>query len=361
MVLSLMTAGVAGASYQLLSIDTLAKIGAGSVAICIGYILTRILFNLLPRPFISDCGDKAVLITGCDSGFGSRLAEELDIHGFQVFAGCLDVNCDGAQELKRKCSDRLHLVQLNVTDSVQIAVAVDYVKASLGQRKLWAVVNNAGVACSSEIEWCPMEVYKQMLDVNALGVVEVTKSFLPFLKQSQGRIVIVTSLSGRVTVPGFTPYSMSKYAAVSFADGLRREMAKWNISVHTIEPSIYRTNISVVEPQIKRLRDYWNKCSYDVRATYGEDYYEDFKTCLENHMSGAKPAYKIHEVIDDLVDAVVGSEPVLRYVPSMDSQLISSTLDWMPMEMQDHVFEKYSPTTPPALVMERNANRRVKR
>lgn len=69
--------------------------------------------------------------------------------------------------------------------------------------ELWAVVNNAGVACSSEIEWCPMEVYKQMLDVNALGVVEVTKSFLPFLKQSQGRIVIVTSLSGESISPFF--------------------------------------------------------------------------------------------------------------------------------------------------------------
>lgn len=103
-----------------------------------------------------------------------------------------------------------------------------------------------------------------------------------------------------------------------------------------------------MEPQIKRLRDYWNKCSYDVRATYGEDYYEDFKvscliinvsiylhrfhghfvdtpqTCLENHMSGAKPAYKIHEVIDDLVDAVVGSEPVV----SIDRmfQVIKSTV-----------------------------------
>ena len=45
---------------------------------------------------------------------------------------------------------------------------------------------------------------------------------------------------GRFTIPGFTPYSMSKYAVVSFADGLRREMAKWNVSVHTIEPSLYK-------------------------------------------------------------------------------------------------------------------------
>lgn len=104
---------------------------------------------------------------------------------------------------------------------------------------------------------------------------------------------------GRVTVPGFTPYAMSKYAVVSFADGLRREIKKWNISVHVVEPTIYRlvlwtdeeeldnwltrrrlvtrTNISVLEPQLSRLRDYWNKCSDDVRSSYGEDYYEEFQ------------------------------------------------------------------------------------
>jgi len=355
---TLMTLGAAGAVYQLMPIGKLALIGVTCVAFCVGHVLTKYLFNLLPRAYISDCSDKAVLITGCDSGFGSRLAEELDRHGFQVFAGCLNTNCDGAQQLKQNCSERLHLVQLNVTVPVQIASAVSLVQTSLGHRKLWAVVNNAGVACSSEIEWCPMEVYKQMLDVNTLGPVHVTKSFLPLLKQSQGRVVIVTSLAGRVTVPGFTPYAMSKYAAVSFADGLRREMAKWNISVHTIEPTIYKTNISFLEPQLNRLRDYWNKCSEDVRTSYGEDYYDDFKRCLENHMNSAKPAHMIKEVIDDMVDAVVGSEPILRYVPSIEAQITSRSLDFMPIEMQDHIFEKYSPKTVPALVVRRKLSRR---
>jgi len=357
MVMGLMIAAVAGACHQLMSTDKLALIGVFSIAIGLGLILTKILFNYLPRTYISDCSDKAVFITGCDTGFGSRLAKELDSHGFQVFAGCLNVDCDGAQQLKSSCSKLLHLVQLDVTKPVQITTAVEVVQSSLGERKLWALVNNAGVACSSEIEWCPTEVYKRMMNVNALGVVHVTKSFLPLLKQSQGRVVIVSSLAGRVTVPGFTPYAMSKYAVVSFADGLRREIKKWNISVHVVEPTIYRTNISVLEPQLSRLRDYWNKCSDDVRSSYGEDYYEEFQKCLANHMNSAKPPEKIKEVIDDLVDAVAGSEPMLRYVPGLDAQLTSCSLDFMPMQMQDHIFEKYSPTTLPALVVERNSNR----
>ena len=100
-----------------------------------------------------------------------------------------------------------------------------------------------------------------MHEVNTLGTVRVTKAFLPLLRESQGRVVCVASMAGilnilktqsyalkflsvfrigRVTVPGFTPYSMSKFAVVAFADGLRREMHKWGISVHCIEPSLYK-------------------------------------------------------------------------------------------------------------------------
>ena len=73
---------------------------------------------------------------GCDTGFGSRLAKELDSHGFQVFAGCLNVDCDGAQQLKSSCSKLLHLVQLDVTKPVQITTAVEVVQSSLGERSI---------------------------------------------------------------------------------------------------------------------------------------------------------------------------------------------------------------------------------
>lgn len=127
---------------------------------------------------------------------------------------------------------------------------------------MWAVVNNAGVTYSSEIEWCPIENFQRTIDVNTIGVIRVTKTFLPLLRKSQGRIVIVASMAsiknfkkrsndytfnlilllliGRVTVPGFTPYSMSKFAIVAFVDGLRREMMKWRVGVHLIEPSAYK-------------------------------------------------------------------------------------------------------------------------
>ena len=128
--------------------------------------------------------------------------------------------------------------------------------------ELWAIVNNAGIAHVTEMEWCSMENLQRLLDVNTVGPARVTKTFLPLLRRAQGRIVIVASTAGikedeiewrkpneilklikslgRIVLPSMVPYSMSKFAAVALGEGLRREMKKWSVTVHTIEPSFYK-------------------------------------------------------------------------------------------------------------------------
>lgn len=66
----------------------------------------------------------------------------------------------------------------------------------MSTERLWAVVNNAGIASFTEIEWCSLSTFRNHLEVNALGPVLVTKTFLPLLRKSGGRIVIVASLAG---------------------------------------------------------------------------------------------------------------------------------------------------------------------
>ncbi|EFX74132.1 hypothetical protein DAPPUDRAFT_200252 [Daphnia pulex] len=350
-VMSLIGAAFCAVLYEWISIKILGTFGILYIAFHLSDLTTKFLYNSLPKQLIENTNDKAVVITGCDSGFGNALAIKLDGIGFKVYAGCLDVRGEGPQELKTKCSKRLSLIPLDVTKSDQVSAATHLVASTLEDRKLWAVVNNAGVACSSEIEWCPINIFENMLEVNTLGTVRVTKAFLPLLRESQGRVVCVASMAGRVTVPGFTPYSMSKFAVVAFADGLRREMQKWGISVHCIEPSLYSTNISVVEPLYKSLKNYWDQCPDDVQSSYGNEYLEHFKESLSAHMKRAKPAGKITEVVDDMLDAVAGAEPLLRYVPAMDVQFRSRVLISMPIEMQDHVLNQYSPKIPPAAVV----------
>ena len=81
------------------------------------------------------------------------------------------------------------------------------------------------------------------MNVNLWGAVNITKTFLPLVKKAGGRIVNVTSMAGRVLFLNGTSYSMSKFALEAFSGGLRYELKPWGVSVHVIEPGMFKTNI----------------------------------------------------------------------------------------------------------------------
>lgn len=339
----------------------LATVSLCLVSAVIADCIVKIVKNALPRKNLPDIDRKAILVTGCDSGFGQQMAQRLDEMGAQVFAGCLFPKGDGASELKSKCSNRLRILPLDVTSNEQVEAAARFVSAELGEQPLWCVVNNAGVAVTTEVEWCPLEAYGKMWDVNALGAIRVTKAFLPLVRKRPvtaevesigegGRMVYVTSLAGRYTFPGFTAYSMSKSAICSFADGLRREMKKWSITVHTIEPSLYRTTISEENVIKGAMQKCWESCSEDIQSNYGEQYFEDFKNGVLKILKRARPKSMISEVVDDMLDAAIGEQPKSRYVPSLTVQLRAKILMSLPTDVLDYVMCMSQPKTPPAAV-----------
>ncbi|XP_075531618.1 D-beta-hydroxybutyrate dehydrogenase, mitochondrial-like [Dermacentor variabilis] len=134
---------------------------------------------------------KALLITGCDTGFGHRLAKRLSRDGFLVFAGCLSSMSDGAKQLR--ASSNVEVLQLDVPKQEQVDDALHAVKKHLGARELWSVVANAGVLRSGLLEWLSMDTIVDVFDVNVFGVLRVAKTFLPLLKKSKGRVVTVAS------------------------------------------------------------------------------------------------------------------------------------------------------------------------
>ncbi|KAF6726784.1 Retinol dehydrogenase 7 [Oryzias melastigma] len=114
-------------------------------------------------------GDKYVYITGCDSGFGNRLAWHLDELGFRVIAGCYTK--EGESALRKLSSERLNTVSLDVTKSESVSKAAASIKTLVGEKGLWAVVNNAGVSVpSGPNDWLTIEDFKSMLAVNLDGV-----------------------------------------------------------------------------------------------------------------------------------------------------------------------------------------------
>jgi len=307
------------------------------------------------RENIENTSDKGIFITGCDSGFGLSLAESLAELGFKVYAGCLDPEGEGPTSLRSSLSHDVITIQCDVTNEEQVRRAFLLVSNDLilSQKTLWAVVNNAGIASMTEIEWCSMRIFRQLLEVNALGPVLITKTFLPLLRESGGRIVIMASLAGRHTFFGYSAYSMSKHAVVSFADGLRLEMKKWNISVHTIEPTLYKTPIAEVGILERNVDRNWQESTEEIRKSYGQQYLDDFKVTMKKEMDRAKPVECIKEVVADMVDAVCGKEPENRYVPSMKTQLVSNVMSNLPEDLKESLYLRNSPKTPTAFTEER--------
>lgn len=109
--------------------------------------------------------------------------------------------------------------------------------------RLDAVVNNAGVAVSGPIEGLPLEQFRHQMEVNLLGQVAVTQVVLPLIRETQGRIVFVSSVSGRVSTPMTGAYNASKFALEGMADALRMELRPWGVRVVLVEPAQTATDM----------------------------------------------------------------------------------------------------------------------
>lgn len=303
-----------------------------------------LLWSTTPKARI-DPTNKAVFITGCDTGFGRELAERLDKMGYHVFAGCLAPDREGARSLKESTSERLRIVPIDVTDDFQVEQAVKYVKDNIGDNELWAVVNNAGVAVFCEIEWCSVQEFQKIMDVNVFGIVRVTKGFLPLLRQSEGRVINVASLAGRFTLPAFAAYSMSKKACIAFSDALRQEMKKFNIKVITIEPGLYKTPITLENYLIDKNRKSWAETPTDVRADYGEEYFDAFLKQVAVSLRQARP--NVMEVVDNMIEAVCTENPNYCYVPYWRYRLRAFIISNLPVYLSDKLFAARFPVIQP--------------
>ncbi|KAH6924653.1 hypothetical protein HPB50_021794 [Hyalomma asiaticum] len=237
--------------------DAAVFLGSWTLTLVASYWLACFFWNRALRRSVEPQG-KAVLVTGCDTGFGHHAAKRFADDGFTVFAGCLNAACDGAKDLAKR--PNIRVLQLDITKDEQVKKALETVTTNLGSDVLWAVLANAGITAVGPVEWNSMERIKQIFEVNVFGHIRVAKAFLPLLKKSKGRLVIVTSGLCRATIPGITVYCMSKHAMLSLVDGLRRECEEEGVDVAAVEPTAYRTNMleniacpKFVEADLKQL------------------------------------------------------------------------------------------------------------
>src|SRR3990172_10518116 len=155
-------------------------------------------------------GTRRVVVTGASTGIGEACALRLDKAGWRVFAG-VRKEAD-AQRLKQQASERLTPLTLDVTDQAQIDAAAKTVADAVGAAGLQGVVNNAGVSINGPLEYLTSDDLRQQLEVNVIGQMAVTRTFLEQIRQGRGRIVFIGSISGKFATPFLGPYCASKHA-----------------------------------------------------------------------------------------------------------------------------------------------------
>lgn len=259
---------------------------------------------------------KAVVVTGASSGIGRATALYLAARGFRVFASV------------RKESDAAGIdgatpVILDVTDSGSIRGAADSIGRALGDGALAGLVNNAGIAVSGPLEFLELSDLRRQFEVNVFGQVAVTQAFLPLLRRKEGgRIVNMSSISGRITAPLLGPYSMSKFALEAYSDALRRELELFGISVCVIEPGVIKTPIWGKGAESSRARI--ARMPEKALELYGGRIDWLRKRAQEMSEKGAAP----EEVAKAVHHALVSRRPRTRYLVGGDAKL-TAKLAWL--------------------------------
>lgn len=185
--------------------------------------------------------DQVVWITGASSGIGEALAISLSQLGAKVILSSRKK--DQLEAVALKCIGATYILTLDLADSSNFNTKVDEAINAFG--KVDILINNGGISQRSKTAGTSLEIDRKVMEVNYFGNVALTKALLPyFIERKSGRIVVISSLSGKFGFFLRSAYAASKFALVGFYESLRLEEEKNGLRVHLVFPGFIRTNIS---------------------------------------------------------------------------------------------------------------------
>ena len=260
---------------------------------------------------------KKIVITGVSTGIGYSSAKILCDSGYFVY-GSVRKNKDG-EKLSSKFGDNFQPLIFDVTDSKAILESVEKVKSDLKPGECIAgLVNNAGIALGGPVTLIDTEVFRKQFEVNFFGLIDVTKAYLPLLGASkksnnQGKIINISSISGKRSHPFMAPYSASKFALEAFSDSLRRELLIYGVDVILIEPGPIKTAI-------------WDKApDPEDNEFLGSDYEPSLEQFYKLFIQMGKKGFD-SDIIGNMVKSILQNpKPPIRHVIT-PNRLINYTL-----------------------------------
>lgn len=185
---------------------------------------------------------QIVLVTGASSGIGASLAREFAREGAHLVLVARRVERIEALAAEFTSAGRRSIaVAGDVTADGDMERAVELARKEFG--RLDVAVANAGILVRGRITTLTLSDYRKQIETNTFGVLRTVMAAIPALQETKGRIVIIGSLIGMVSIPGGTPYCMSKFALNGLADGLSHEMAPYGVSVTHVLSGFVSTEI----------------------------------------------------------------------------------------------------------------------
>jgi NAD(P)-dependent dehydrogenase (short-subunit alcohol dehydrogenase family) len=248
---------------------------------------------------------RSVLVTGASSGIGRAAALALSRRGFTVFAGTrAPLDYDGVTP-----------VDLDITADV----------GHLRELPLDAVVNNAGIAVIGPLEFLPLDELRRQLEVNTVAQLAVIQACLPALRASRGRIVNVSSISGRVALPLYGPYAASKFALEALSDSLRREL-RGAVHVSLIEPGAVATPI-------------WQR-TLAATDMPPEPYARMAETLRGMAEEAPRTGMPVATVVGAIHHALTARRPRTRYVLGRDARIQAALARAAPTRLMDRLIRR---------------------
>jgi NAD(P)-dependent dehydrogenase (short-subunit alcohol dehydrogenase family) len=267
---------------------------------------------------MTTAASKAVLITGCSTGIGRATAEYLAGRGWTVYATARKV-----ETLRDLAARGIKTLPLDVCDEASMRAAVAAVEQAEGA--VGVLVNNAGYGQEGAFEEVPMEQVRRQFETNVFGLIRLSQLVLPGMRrQGWGKIINMSSMGGKLTLPGGSMYHATKHAVEALSDALRFEVRDFGIDVVVIEPGPIKTRfgdtaVASIDGLVGRESPY---------AKFNTLLARKIKEAYEGPMGrfAAEP-----EAVARVVErAITASRPRSRYPVTFAARLLMRLRRWLP-------------------------------
>jgi NAD(P)-dependent dehydrogenase (short-subunit alcohol dehydrogenase family) len=292
-------------------------------------------FRLRPAPSIRTSrtgGRKTSLgnlwITGAGSGLGMESALYLASCGFRVFGSVLtEAEADDLNTAAEERQVSVDVLHADVTRQDEIECAVGRILAEAGT--IDGLVQFAGMGLRGFFEDLTDDEIRQVFDVNLFGRMAVTRAVLPIMREVRhGRIILTSSVGGRMASMSIGGYAASKFAVEGFGECLRQEMAPFNVHVSLLEPGLILTPHFTVNRNLARN-------AVDPASPY----YSWF--CRHEHIVDgllARNTFGAPDVANTVFQILTSRRPRLRYLVGAKAKLVVNLRRYLPGEYFERIY-----------------------